>query len=371
MHLYVHVPFCARRCSYCDFAIAVRRTVPVEQYLRGVRREVEIRGLGGDTLDTVYLGGGTPSLLGADGVQRLVAFIHERFAVAPDAEITMEANPDDLTTSTAHAWRGAGVNRLSLGAQSFDDRVLQWMHRTHSAEQTATAVRIAREGGIANISLDLIFAIPQSLERDWARDLASAIALEPQHVSAYGLTIEPTAALGRWTSRGSVTEAPEETWAVEFKDAHDALTASGYAHYEVSNYARQGLRSRHNEAYWLDSPCLGIGPAAHGYDGQARRWNARAYAHWLARVESGVDPVEGSEDLTAGQRDAERVYVGLRTDHGLALSRDDVDQAGTWVDAGWGSIVGEGADQRFVPSVEGWLRIDALAAALTGIPSRC
>ena len=370
MHLYVHVPFCARRCSYCDFAIAVRPEVPVAEFVAGIARELELRSLGGDTLDTVYFGGGTPSKLGGDGVARLLDAVRERFTIAPAAEVTLETNPEDVSAGAVRAWRDAGINRLSLGAQSFDDRVLTWMHRTHDASDIARSVGVARDEGVENISVDVIFALPESLERDWRRDLEQASALAPDHISAYGLTVEPATPLGRWTARGDVVEPPEERWADEFIGAHTMLGDAGYAHYEVSNYARNGRRARHNEAYWLDRAYLGVGPSAHGFDGTSRRWNERAYAKWLARVSAGEDPVEGSEMLTADQRVAERVYLGLRSDRGLELEPADLEVVVPWEEAGWGTIATRHSSRTLVLTVTGWMRLDALAAALTSFRSR-
>src|SRR5437764_5654103 len=203
-HLYVHVPFCARRCSYCDFAIAVRARTPVDDYVGAIAAEIALRfpGDGSWPLETLYFGGGTPSLLRADGVHRLVGAIRARVKLDADAEVTLEANPDDVTPEAVQAWTGAGINRVSLGAQSFDDRALAWMHRTHSAARIVDAARVLREVGVANWSLDLIFALPSSLSREWSRDLDQALALEPPHISLYGLTIESGTALGRWRARG-------------------------------------------------------------------------------------------------------------------------------------------------------------------------
>jgi oxygen-independent coproporphyrinogen-3 oxidase len=370
VHLYIHVPFCARRCSYCDFAIAVRRAVPVGEFVDGVSRELANRDLGGETLDTVYLGGGTPSKLGGEGIAELLGRVRDRFAIAPNAEVTVEANPEDVNAAAVAAWRSAGVTRLSIGAQSFDARVLDWMHRTHSVDDTARAVEVARDAGIDNISLDLIFAVPESLARVWARDLDAALALAPSHVSVYGLTVEPRTPLGRWTARGDTRELPEDDWAAEFQLTHNRLVAAGYTHYEVSSYARAGFRSRHNEAYWLDRPYHGVGPSAHGFDGASRRWNEREFVAWLSRVRAGGDPLAGREQLGDEERVAERVYVGLRTDRGLRLQPGDDPLVQRWVEAGWGTVLNRHETRTLQLTVAGWMRLDALAAALTSLRSR-
>ena len=368
-HIYVHVPFCARRCSYCDFAIAIRREVPVDEYLRALDAELTTRfGEGGDErVDTIYFGGGTPSLLGGAGVARAVEAVQRRFPTTDAAEITIEANPDDVTPESVTVWREAGVNRLSLGAQSFDDRALSWMNRSHDASVTDRAVRTARDGGITNLSLDLIFALPSALERDFRRDVDHLIAFQPDHVSLYGLTVEPGTPLGKSVATGVTVEQPEEGYERDYLTAHSLLTAAGLEHYEVSNYGRPGRRARHNSAYWSGAAYVGLGPSAHGFDGTVRRWNLRGYSHWAEVALRGADPIDGSETLTAANRSDEAVYLGLRSDAGLPVIEQDAPLLRTWEDAGWVTI---GADGRVRCTVEGWLRLDSLAAALTHHRSR-
>jgi oxygen-independent coproporphyrinogen-3 oxidase len=368
-HVYVHVPFCARRCSYCDFSIAVRRTVPVEEYCAALEAELRIRFRDREPteVETIYLGGGTPSRLGGAGVARTLASVRERFPLAAGAEVTIEANPDDVTESAAEAWREAGVNRLSIGSQSFDDRALAWMHRTHDGAAIERAVAAARRAGIGNLSLDLIFALPEELQRDFGEDVARLLALEPDHVSLYGLTVESATPLGRWVSRGQTVERAEEGYEAEYLAAHDALTAAGLEHYEVSNYGRPEKRSRHNASYWSGVPYVGIGPAAHGFDGRIRQWNTRAYADWRDLVSQSRDPIGGEEELTEQNRLAESVYLGLRSDAGLPLAEGERDLVAPWEVAQW---VTRGADDRLRCTALGWLRLDALAAALTHSRSR-
>ena len=370
-HLYLHVPFCARRCSYCDFAIAVRREVPWRPFAQSVLRECEIRGVRdyAAPLRTVYLGGGTPSRLGADGVAATLDALRSHVHWDADAEVTLEANPEDISVASVSAWRSAGVNRLSIGIQSFDDLVLSWMHRVHDASGARRAVAAAREGGINALSLDLIFATPDRLARDWQADLEQVIALEPDHVSLYGLTVEPHTPLGRWHARGQEQEAPEERYEREFLAAHDTLRAAGYEHYEVSNFSRPGQRARHNSAYWTGVPYLGIGPSAHGFDGDARRWNIEAYAAWERAVGAHVDPLGGEETLTSENRVAESVYLGLRTTDGLELSEAEVRHVAKWVESGWVTLQRDHEGGRLVCTPSGWMRLDALAADLTAFRS--
>lgn len=370
-YLYLHVPFCARRCSYCDFSIAVRREVPWRAYAAAVARECDIRDVRGQTapLRTVYLGGGTPSRLGIDGVAATLDALREYVAWDDDAEVTLEANPEDVTVDAVRAWRAAGVNRLSIGIQSFDDLVLSWMHRVHDASAARKAVEAAREGGVHAFSLDLIFATPDRLARDWERDVAQIIALGPDHVSLYGLTVEPHTPLGRWHARGQEQEAAEDRYEREFLLAHDMLGAAGFEHYEVSNFGRPGKRARHNSAYWHGAPYLGLGPSAHGFDGMARRWNIEAYAAWDRAVGMLTDPVGGEEFLSEENRIAEAVYLGLRTTDGLVLEDGEWSRVEPWSDAGWITTQRGPDGQRIVCTPTGWLRLDALAADLTAFRS--
>src|ERR1051326_5614701 len=248
MHLYIHVPFCARRCSYCDFAIAVRREVPSAAFAQAIEREWAAwqDHPSWDTspgLDPVYFGGGTPSRLEPGAIARLLEGFAARRPLAADAEVTLEANPEDVTPGAAAAWRAAGINRVSLGAQSFAPNVLAWMHRTHDAQAIGAAVATLRSAGIENLSLDLIYALPDALERDWPADVERRLALEPAPPSLYGLTGGPRAPLGRWTARGETVPAADERAAREYLDAHERLTARGFDHYEVSNAARTGCRA--------------------------------------------------------------------------------------------------------------------------------
>jgi len=366
-HLYVHVPFCRRRCSYCDFAIAVRKSVPAEEFVRAIAAELAMRfpERPAEALTTVYLGGGTPSLLGAEGIAALMDAVRARVAIAAGAEVTLEANPDDVTVEAVPRWRAGGITRLSIGAQSFQANALAWMHRTHGAEQIAHAFSAARAGRISDLSLDLIFALPSALARDWDHDLEKAIALAPKHLSVYGLTVEERTPLGHWRARGEVEEAPEEHYAREFLRAHARLAEAGYEHYEVSNYARAGARARHNSVYWKRAPYLGVGPSAHSFDGERRSWNAREYAAWSRAVLAGEDPTAGSEVLGAKSAAAERIYLGLRTDAGVAITPNVRSAARPWITQGW-AVEREGALRL---TSEGWLRLDSIAAHLTAVTS--
>ena len=364
-HVYVHVPFCARRCSYCDFSIAVRRVVPVSEFIGALRAELRNRFGGADgpmPIQTLYFGGGTPSHLGVSGVEQLVAVMREFFSWDhAQTEVTLEANPDDVSPASAAAWLSAGITRISLGAQSFDPRVLSWMHRTHTSAQIHTAVDAIRATGFSSWSFDLIFALPAELARQWGRDLELALNATPPHLSLYGLTVEKGTPLGRWTERGEVDPASEQVYEHEFLLAHTEAMRAGLAHYEVSNFARPGHAARHNRSYWAGVPYLGVGPAAHGFDGHARRWNISAYTAWRDAVVAGRDPIAGAERIGPSEAEIEGVYLGLRTTAGLALSAEQARVTAPWIDAGWAESVG--GRLRLTPL--GWLRLDSLVAALT------
>jgi oxygen-independent coproporphyrinogen-3 oxidase len=396
VHLYVHVPFCARRCSYCDFSIAVRSRTPIDEYVKALGTELGQGAVDGAQLDTVYLGGGTPSRLGGPGIASVLAAIRERATIAKNAEVTIEANPDDVNNIAVAQWLAAGVTRISLGAQSFDDNVLEWMHRTHDSSQIAQAVKAIKRGGIDNISLDLIFALPAHLDRDWKNDVQRALELEPAHVSLYGLTVEAHTPIARWADRGAVVEGSEDQYAEEFLYANEAMSAARFDHYEVSNFSLPGKASRHNSAYWTGAPYAGVGPSAHSFDGAARRWNVAAYAEWVRRLTHSEPTLGGEEILTDENRDAEEVYLGLRTRSGLEIAEAELSVAELWRSAGWAELesgsasastdagsdrTAGGARIRLTPT--GWLRLDSLAAdlaarrsnrpspALIATPSHC
>jgi len=368
MHLYVHVPFCARRCSYCDFAIAVRREVPSAQFAGLIEREwagwqdhaawIESPGL-----DTIYFGGGTPSRLDPAHITRLIGTFRADRSLTPGAEVTLEANPADVTHQNAEAWLTAGVTRVSLGAQSFDPAVLEWMHRTHDAPQIGVAVQMLRSAGFTDISLDLIYAVPKALRRDWSADLDRALELAPSHLSLYGLTVEPATPLGKWTARGESLSLDDDHAAEEYLLAHVRMEAAGFEHYEVSNAGQPGHRARHNSAYWRRAPFIGLGPSAHSGLGEVRRWNVREWTEYSRRAEAGEPLMQEQETLDQGQVELEDLYLGLRTSDGLATRRVPSSVRERWRERGWAVV----DHSRVALTPEGWLRLDALVASL----SRC
>lgn len=366
-YLYVHVPFCVRRCSYCDFAVTVASEPPVGAWLDTVTAELGglVRRHGWERLrlKTVYVGGGTPSLLGAGALAALRERLAAHADLAPDVEFTAEANPESLTPALAEDWRDAGVNRISLGVQTFHEPALRWMGRMHGPAGAVAAVEAARRGGIRNISVDLIFGLPAHLARDWADDLERALALAPAHVSLYGLTAEQETPLGRWVRDGREYLADEDRYADEYLLAVDRLGRAGFEHYEVSNFARPGLRSRHNSAYWTGEPWIGLGAGAHSFVDGVRSWNDRDWARYRSRVVATHSATAGSEQPEAGEGALERAWLMLRTDAGVVpgeLSAAQRDLLDAWRRRGWAVTTG----RRVRLTAEGWLLLDRLAVEL-------
>lgn len=365
--VYVHAPFCARRCYYCDFAVEV---APPDRdaWLNALRAELcalarEGTFLLDETLETLYVGGGTPSLLGAPAMDGLLTVIGEERLRHADLEWTAEANPESFTQDLATAWLCAGVNRISLGIQSFHAPSLRWMGRLHGAKGARSAVRVARAAGFANLNVDLIFGLPAHLEREWERDLDRTLALEPDHVSLYGLTAEPATPLGRAVAEGRETLPREERYGQEYLLAVDRLAEAGYEAYEVSNFARPGFESRHNSVYWSGEPYVGLGNGAHSYRHPIRRWNLRDWdAYRAGAVDPGL-PVDDEEELDVSKVRLERIWLGLRTRRGVSLCdlpSSARDQARRWEEDALAEV--DGNVVRLTP--KGWLVMDRLTVEL-------
>lgn len=310
--IYFHIPFCRRICTYCDFPRSADLR-PMRPLLAAMHRELDARAdaLRGATVRTLYFGGGTPSLCAPGELQELVTHARRLFGFGRAEEITVECNPDDLTGEYVARLRDTEIDRVSVGVQSFDDACLRMMNRRHTAAAAVEAVRRLRRAGFANLTVDLIYGVPGFGGESLRRSLGMALSLEAEHLSAYHLTIEPGTVLGRRMAEGRFAPVAEETSEREFACVHDTLTAAGYEHYEVSNFARPGRRARHNASYWTGEPYLGIGPGAHSFDGAERRWCEPGVAEYIA------GPRYGSERLTERDRANETVMTALRTADGL------------------------------------------------------
>lgn len=322
--IYIHVPFCVRKCHYCDFTSwpAAAGDARIDAFVDGVCREVEIAARvhaspGPVEAPTLFLGGGTPSLLSPGQLGRILGDVRAHFGVAADAEVTLESNPGTLDAGKARAFRDLGVNRVSVGVQSFHDSELQALGRIHTAEQGAEAIRVLREAGFDNVSLDLMFAIPGQTPVSWRETLGRAIELCPEHIAAYSLIVEPDTPFEAWERQGKLFRVGEDAEAEMYEAAIADLAAAGYEHYEVSSFALRGRRSRHNQVYWRNEPYLGFGPAATSYVGGVRATNTRSLPAYLERVGRGELPVETSETPAGALAMGETMMLGLRMLEGV------------------------------------------------------
>jgi oxygen-independent coproporphyrinogen-3 oxidase len=320
--VYVHIPFCASRCSYCDFFSTLNLANAGERYVDALIAESLLRcdELQGEPVRTLYLGGGTPSQLPVLLLERLVSGLRGVLDLSGLEEFTIEANPDDVTPEWCAALPPLGVNRVSMGVQSFEDSILRFIGRRHTARQAVEAVGNLRAAGIDNISIDLIYGLPGQTIASWTDSVRQALDLRPQHISAYGLTYEEGTRLWRQRECGEVVEVPEEQCLEMYRILVDELLAAGYEHYEISNFALPGCHSRHNSSYWNDTPYLGLGAAAHSYDGRIRRYNPHDLQRYIVLVLAGETACE-QEELTRWERYDERVMLGLRTSRGVDAAR--------------------------------------------------
>ncbi len=319
--IYIHIPFCKSRCIYCGF-YSTTATELRQRYVDAVCEEVRCKRdeVSGERIETIYIGGGTPSQLTIPQLRKLFEALTSHFSPLTShiREVTIEMNPDDVTAEYAAALPQLDINRVSMGAQTFDDSRLRFLNRRHNAAQVPSAVRILHEAGIANISIDLMYGFPGETLADWQRDIDAAIALDVEHISAYCLMVEEGTPLQQWTMDHEQWTMDEELERQMYEMLMDKLTAAGYEHYEISNFGRPGYRSRHNSSYWTDVPYIGIGAAAHSYDGRQRRWNVSDLMKYINGIESGK-PVFEFEDIDADTRYNDRVMLSLRTKEGLDL----------------------------------------------------
>lgn len=315
---YIHVPFCRHRCGYCNFTLIAGRDDLVGAYLAALSKELE-RLETPREVDTLFFGGGTPTHLPPGDLETLLTLARRWFPPAPNAEISVEANPLDLTEERCEILRDQGVNRISLGVQSFSDRKLEILERDHRSGEIQQAVQRAKGavGPQGSVSLDLIFGAPGESAAEWRSDLADAVALHPTHVSTYGLTFEKGTQFWNRLARGELAQLPEEEEGTLYEIAIDLLEEAGFEHYEVSNFARPGFRCRHNEAYWSVAPYYAAGPGAARYVNGRREVNHGSTTTWMRRLTAGESPVAESEELNDEDRARERLVIGLRRMHGV------------------------------------------------------
>lgn len=316
--IYIHIPFCKQRCRYCAFFSSTKYSMR-EKYIDTLCREIEMRHLYiKGIIDTIYIGGGTPSTLNREELQRVTDAIEENFTISDEAERTIECNPDDLTPEYLAMLRELKFNRISMGVQSFDDKMLNRLGRRHDAERARKAVEDARAAGFDNISIDLMFALPSSTKDSWRYDLERAIALRPTHISAYNLTYEEGTPLYNALRRGDFAELSEEENLEQFTMLIEAMELAGYRHYEISNFALPGYESRHNSSYWHDIPYLGCGAAAHSYNGTSRQWNISNIDAYIENIENDT-PYFEAEELSKSESYNDAILTRLRTSDGIPV----------------------------------------------------
>ena len=330
--IYIHIPFCKSRCKYCDFFSTTRleqRTLYVQALLAEWRdRQHELR----EPINTIYLGGGTPSTLSIDSLRLLsneITILHH----STQLEFTLEANPGDITPELAAAWRQLGINRLSIGVQSFDDDLLRLIGRRHTASQAREAIRTAQNAGFDNISIDLMYALPSQTMEQWRHDVAEVLRLGVQHVSCYGLIYEEGTAMTNLLATNQIQAVDEDTEMRMYDYLIEQLSTHGFEHYEVSNFALPGRHSRHNSSYWCDTPYLGLGAGAHSYDGHARQWNICDLDLYIRQALSHQLQPE-REVLSDEERHTERVMLGLRTSRGVSQQDIDMHRAQALIESG-------------------------------------
>lgn len=317
--IYIHIPFCKSRCIYCGFysttLLGLRK-----KYINAVCREMELRkNYIREPFSTIYLGGGTPSLLDEAELTQLFLYINNVYDVDRNAEITMECNPDDITPEFTNMLSRLPINRVSMGAQTFADSRLRILHRRHSSDEVKHAVKLLREASIKNISIDLMFGFPDESLSQWKEDISAALALNVEHISAYSLMYEEDTPLWKMLDTGKVKEIDEELSLTMFKELVCQLTDAGYEHYEISNFARPGYRSRHNSSYWHQVPYIGLGAAAHSFDLNSRQWNAADLKLYIEEINNGIIPME-REELDNDTTFNDIITTALRTSDGIDLN---------------------------------------------------
>jgi len=317
--IYIHIPFCLSKCGYCDF-YSVTTTQKIPSFIESLQKEMVLYCGFFERFDTLYLGGGTPSLLDAGQIEEIIDGVHGNFPLSADAEITIETNPGDLGSELAESLHRTGINRINIGVQSFDDSTLAFLGRRHSSAEAISAIEKVRAAGFGNVGLDLIYGVPGQDMQSWMKTLGKALSFTPEHLSCYQLTIEPSTPLGKRYKAGEIVPPDEDLLYEFFMKTSEFLEASGYTHYEVSNFARDSyFMSRHNRKYWDHTPYLGLGPAAHSFSGNRRWWNHRCLDQYVEAIQTNMPPIGGHEMLTGEQRRLEYLYLGLRTQRGIDL----------------------------------------------------
>jgi len=318
--LYIHIPFCRSRCSYCDFATGIYQGELAETYVNAVVREIAASTYAGNKVDTIYFGGGTPSLLTPSQLERILGVVRDRFNVSPGSEITVEMNPGTVTRDQLRAFRDAGVNRASFGAQTFDDAELAKLGRSHTSADTLKTFHELRNAGFTNVSFDLIAGLPGQTLAGWKRNIEQSLSLEPEHLSFYLLEVHSGTPLADHIRRGIQPKPDDDLAAVMYEWMLERASDAGYEHYEISNLSRPGFSSRHNTKYWTGAAYYGFGCSAHSYDGHSRRWsNQRDVLRYVENIEQGTVPLIEEHELSETDLRAEALFLGMRMMRGVDL----------------------------------------------------
>jgi oxygen-independent coproporphyrinogen III oxidase len=317
--IYIHIPFCKQACTYCNFHFSTSLALQ-NDFSVALLKEIKLRVdyLNDETVETIYFGGGTPSLLPSSAIAGIMDSIYKNFAITENPEITLECNPDDLSPERLKSWKRAGINRLSVGVQSFFDEDLSWMNRAHDSKQALYSTEMVRAAGFENFSIDLIYGLPGLTDEKWSRNLHTAISVNPNHISCYALTVEPKTALYKMIRMKETEDIKPEKQAAQFLTGIEILEAAGFEHYEISSYAKPGKRSRHNSAYWQSKKYLGLGPAAHSFNGTSRQWNISNNALYIKSLMIGQLNLE-FETLETKDLLNEYIMTSLRTIEGMDL----------------------------------------------------
>ncbi len=317
--IYIHIPFCKQACIYCNFYFSTSLALQ-NDFSVALLKEIELRVtyLNTETVETIYFGGGTPSLLPSSAIAGIMDSIYKNFTISENPEITLECNPDDLNPELLKSWKRSGINRLSVGIQSFFDGDLSWMNRAHDSKQALHSIEMIRAAGFENFSIDLIYGLPGLTDEKWGRNLHTAISANPNHISCYALTVEPKTALYKMIRMKETEDIKPEKQAAQFLTGIEILEAAGFEHYEISSYAKPGKRSLHNSAYWQSKKYLGLGPAAHSFNGTSRQWNISNNALYIKSLMSGQLNME-FETLQAKDLLNEYIMTSLRTIEGMDL----------------------------------------------------
>jgi oxygen-independent coproporphyrinogen-3 oxidase len=317
--LYIHIPFCLSKCAYCSF-YSINSINLIPDYLAALGKEIEFYRKDFHSFDTIYIGGGTPSLLTVEQLTGIFSAIHKTYKIAANAEITLEANPGDISLEYLKMLKSIGINRLNIGIQSFNDKLLKFLGRRHSAKVAIAAINAARQADFDNLGIDLIYGVHGSGIKSWENTLQKAVALAPEHISCYQLSLDTKTPLYKQYVKESLPRLTEDQELKFFLTTAEELEDAGYIHYEVSNFARtEHLQSRHNMKYWQHVPYLGVGPAAHSFLDQKRWWNSSSVRNYLQDIAEGKMPMENSEDLSLDQLQLEALFLGLRTKAGIDL----------------------------------------------------